>query len=117
MTMKDEEIPTLEISFGEFQDEEPDDSFFKETAEDRYMSDKDWVKQTRKDIALRYDKKLKDIDNQEILDHAIDQSKNDYYNDPDRPSYRKISVTYGEQEFEFVQNYSYGESDLWMKDD
>lgn len=50
-----------------------------------------------------------EIDDNKLLEELVDQERQWYYDDSDSPATRTITVTVGDDEYEFIHNTSYGE--------
>lgn len=93
-------------------DDDPDDISEQELVERavRILSDDDLIEEeARRRVKVS-------IDEDDVMRYLVDQEREWYYQDSDSPFTQTITVTVGDEEYQFTYLYRWGEKEVWDDD-
>lgn len=105
------EDAAADISIGQGETEEPDESYMRELAEELFEQGKD---ELRAEYAERNDLELDEVDDEDIISELVDQEVTDYWSDSESPQFANVDVTLPSgEELTLQAEYAYGENRLY----
>lgn len=100
----------VEFNMTEWQEDEPGDDWFEDDARAGFLEE------VKASIAERNDVDVSEVTDKQALPEAIERAKQSWYDDPDRPSFRRATVTYNGIGYDYTINLGHGEVDIWRND-
>ena len=100
--------PEVHVRMDDWRQDDPDDTYFTEESEFH-------IDYAVTEIAYEEDIDPDDVDMDDARVRAIERARQAYYENPDRDSYRTISVEIGDQTVEFTANWDGDDDtvDVW----
>lgn len=100
----------IEFSHGSWETAEPDDNYFRNNINDR-------LDELKQDWAAKYDIPLEEVDEDEVIQKALEQERDWYYQSGDSPQSRSVDVTLPDGSSRtFHLSESHGDANLWSPD-
>lgn len=102
---------SINISSSNWETEEPDPYYLLEDARER-MSDEHAAADARQRIADDKGIEPEEVTEEQLEDWFYEREERWYWEDGDSPKYRVLTATFGDEEIQFDEYYSYGETYL-----